>query len=111
MTELQNVDVVGALELMNDGALLLDVREDSEWEAGHAPTALHIALSELPDRLDTLAKDRSVVCVCRVGGRSARAARFLMEQGFSTVNLEGGMLAWSSGGGALVADGGEPTVI
>ena len=111
MTELQNVDVGGALALIDDGALLLDVRQDHEWEAGHAPTARHIALSDLPDHLDALAKDRPVVCVCRVGGRSARATRFLVEQGYHALNLEGGMLAWSSDGGDLVADAGEPTVI
>ncbi len=111
MTELRNVNVVEVLELVVGGALVLDVREDNEWEAGRVPDALHISLSEVPDRLDTLAKDRLVVCVCRSGARSSRAGKFLLEQGFDAVNLEGGMIAWVAQGQVLVADVDEPTII
>ena len=111
MAELHNVTVDEALELVVDGALVLDVREDNEWTAGRAPGALHIPLSEVPDRLDTLAKDRLIVCVCRSGGRSSRAAIFLLEQGFHAVNLEGGMIAWRADGQVLVADVADPTIV
>jgi rhodanese-related sulfurtransferase len=111
MTELRDVNVAEALELIENGALLLDVRENHEWEAGHAAQARHIALSEVPDHVDSLAKDRLIVSVCRSGTRSARAGQFLAEQGFEVVNVGGGMLAWASAGAPLVGDVPGPTII
>ena len=57
-----------------------------------------------------LAEDRPIVCTCRSGGRSSRAGRFLLEQGFDAVNMDGGMLAWAEQGQPLVADRGEPVI-
>jgi rhodanese-related sulfurtransferase len=89
----------------------LDVREDNEWESGRAPKATHVALNEVPDHLEEFPSDRVIVCVCRSGARSGRAAKFLVEQGRQAVNLEGGMLAWSAEGEPLEADIDEPTII
>ncbi len=111
MSTLENIDITEALEKLDNGALLLDVRNQDEWEAGRATMATHIALSELPDHLDALDKGREIVCVCRSGGRSARAASFLLENGFNVVNLEGGMLGWAASDHELVSDGDEPTII
>lgn len=111
MVEARNVNVAEALDLLGGGAFLLDVREDNEWESGRAPTATHVALSEVPDHLDDLPSDRLIVCVCRSGARSGRATQFLLEQGRDAVNLEGGMLAWSAEGEPLVGDLDEPTII
>ena len=111
MPELRNVNVEEALAFVRDGALLLDVREDKEWEAGHAATATHVVLSDVPDHLEDLSKERLIVCVCRSGARSARAATFLIQNGYDAINLEGGMLAWADQGEALVGDGDEPSVI
>ncbi len=108
--ELRNVNVTEARDLVEGGALLLDVREESEWELGRAPQAVHIPLAELPDHLADLAEDRPIVCTCRSGGRSSRAGRFLLEQGFDAVNMDGGMLAWAEQGQPLVADRGEPVI-
>lgn len=110
MAHITNVDAQKAFDLVEGGALLLDVREVSEWDLGHAPQALHIALSEVPDHLDDLDRARRIVCVCRSGGRSARAGQFLLEQGFDVVNLEGGMTAWSEHKLPLVADSGAPVI-
>jgi len=104
------VSALDAHELIVHGALLLDVREDDEFAAGRSPDALHIALASLPDRLGDLDASKSIVCVCRSGGRSARATEFLNEHGFTAVNLEGGMTAWHDAGLAMVADEGEPVV-
>jgi rhodanese-related sulfurtransferase len=111
MTEVRTVNVVEALELIEGGALLLDVREDDEWTSGRAAVAIHVALNEVPDLLDDLPKERLVVCVCRSGARSGRAAKFLTEHGFDAANLEGGMLAWHADGEAIVGDVDEPTII
>jgi rhodanese-related sulfurtransferase len=110
MSQIQNIDVERALEALGGGALLLDVREDDEWDAGHSPVARHIALSAVPDYIDDLPRDRIIICVCRSGARSARAGQFLLESGFDAVNLEGGMIAWHATGAEMVSDGGEPTV-
>lgn len=87
-------------------ALLLDVRRDDEWVAGHAPDAVHIPLAQLPDRLAEIPRGQPVVAVCHAGGRSARATVFLTQQGFAAQNYEGGMIAWRDAGGPLVSENG-----
>ena len=88
-----------------DDAVIVDVREQDEWDAGHAPNAIHIPLGELPARLDELPDtDDTVAVTCRSGGRSSRAVAWLTQQGFDVANLDGGMKAWESAGKALAAD-------
>ena len=102
------VDVSRAVQLVEEGALLLDVREDDEWQAGHAPTATHIPLSILGQELGRLDRNQPIVAVCRVGGRSERAAGVLLQRGYDAVNLAGGMQAWHAAGMPVVTDAGEP---
>ncbi|MCY0899061.1 MAG: rhodanese-like domain-containing protein [Firmicutes bacterium] len=76
-------------------ALIVDVREASEFREGHIPRAKHIALSQLVHRLKEVPKDKTVVVVCRSGNRSNRAAELLSEAGFRNVfNMSGGMQRW-----------------
>jgi rhodanese-related sulfurtransferase len=89
-------------------AYLLDVREPEEWDAGHADGAVHLPLGDLPARLAEVPTDRSVVVVCKVGGRSAHAVAWLVAQGYDAVNLEGGMLAWAGAKRPVVTDDGRP---
>jgi len=110
VSQIEDVDVTRAQQLLAEGAMLLDVREDDEYVAGHAPEARHVPLSSVPDEVDSLDRDRIIVCVCRSGGRSARAGHFLLEQGFHAVNLEGGMTAWHAAGAPMIAEEGEPYV-
>ncbi len=77
---------------------VLDVRENDEWARGHIAGAQHIPLGDLPARFDELPDDKQVVCVCAVGGRSARAAHFLNAAGKDAVNLDGGMFQWEAAG-------------
>ena len=79
-------------------AVLLDVREPQEWQAGHAPQADHIPLGQLESRLGELPRDRQIVTVCRSGRRSALAAQQLAAHGNQAVNLTGGMAAWAAAG-------------
>jgi rhodanese-related sulfurtransferase len=95
---------VDAAEVPSD-AFLLDVREDEEWAAGHAEGALHIPMGEIVARVAEVPGDRRVHVVCRVGGRSAQVAQYLIAQGMDAVNVDGGMLAWASAGRPMVADG------
>lgn len=96
-------------------ALLLDVREDEEWEAGHAREAVHVPMSEFVGRLGEVTsrtgEGTPVYVVCKAGGRSAQVAQYLLQQGVEAVNVSGGMLAWEAAGRPLVAEGGaEPQV-
>ena len=95
-----------ATVLAASGAVLLDVRELDEWEAGHAPGARHVPLGEL--RADTLAEGSRIVVVCRSGARSALAALALAGVGFAAHNLSGGMQAWEAAGLPIVRDDGQP---
>lgn len=89
------------------GAVLLDVREHSEWRSGHAPRARHIPLNDLDRRRKELPAGREVITVCRSGNRSARAAGILAATGHTVLNLSGGMRAWSAAGFPVVARGGR----
>ncbi|MGA3599466.1 rhodanese-like domain-containing protein [Lysinibacillus agricola] len=73
---------------------LIDVRELDEVESGHIPDIIHIPLGLLEFRMHELNKNEPYVIVCRSGGRSGNATRFLESQGFDVSNMVGGMLAW-----------------
>ncbi len=77
-------------------ALIIDVRESSEFAGGHIPRAKHISLGQLIHRLTEVPKDKTVVVVCRSGSRSQKAATLLAEAGYRNVyNMSGGMQRWS----------------
>jgi rhodanese-related sulfurtransferase len=106
------IDAETARRVVAAGAFLLDVREDDEWDAGHAPDAVHVVMGSVPDRLVEIPSDRMVVCICRVGGRSGSVAGALAGMGYDVRNLDGGMLAWEAAGYPVVsADGGSGRVI
>ncbi|MFN8026364.1 MAG: rhodanese-like domain-containing protein [Acidimicrobiia bacterium] len=102
------VEVEEAARLVEGGAFLLDVREPSEWDAGHSPAAVWIPLGELGARLDEVPTDRTVAVVCRSGGRSAAATDALVQSGIDAVNVAGGMKAWEGEGLPVVASDGLP---
>ncbi|MCX5051581.1 MULTISPECIES: rhodanese-like domain-containing protein [unclassified Streptomyces] len=96
-----------------DDAVLLDVREPYEWQAGHAPRAVHLPLSALaagaglPDH----AQARPLVVICRSGNRSRQAAELLATRGAQAVDVIGGMRDWAGAGLPVVdARGGNGTV-
>lgn len=90
-----------------DGSVvLLDVREDDEWQQGHAPGAVHIPMGDVPARLDELDAGATYYVVCHLGGRSQRVAHYLAHQGYQAINVTGGMAAWSAAGRPVVTDGG-----
>jgi rhodanese-related sulfurtransferase len=111
MSEFPDVSVT---ELPDD-AVVLDIREQEEWDRGHAPTAVHIPMSELPARVDELAsfldRDEPLVITCRSGGRVQRVMPWLAMQGYEVANMGGGMRAWQAAGKPMEAAGGaEPQV-
>ncbi|GBF06423.1 rhodanese-like protein [Deinococcus aerius] len=93
--------------MVQEGALLVDVREPAEYAEIHAEGALLVPLSEFEARYSELPKDRDLVMICRSGARSARAGQYLLEHGYKdVVNLAGGTLAWAEAG--LPVGGGNP---
>ena len=96
---------------LSAGAVLLDVREDDEWQAGHAPDAVHVPMSELPARLPEVPTGRELAVVCRSGARSARVTGWLRAQGYDAVNVAGGMQSWVAGGRPMVSETGLPAVV
>lgn len=78
-------------------AVIIDVRENDEWNAGHIADAIHIPLGEIENRVTELAKyqNQPVIMQCRSGARSAKAADILAKSGFNNVhNMDGGLNAW-----------------
>ena len=86
-------------DLAKAGALMVDVREQQEWEAGHIAGAVHLPLSELSDRWKELPDADCTVFICRVGGRSQAAAEAFAAAGRSgCINLVGGVQGWVQAG-------------
>ena len=98
------VDADEAIALVAGGTVLIDVREQDEWDAGHAPEARLVPLSQLQERVGELPENTKLLIVCHSGMRSMRATAFLRAEGLDAVNVIGGMVAWSAAGGALSAN-------
>ena len=92
------------------GAYLLDVREYEEWDAGHAPGAVHIPLGELGARYTELARDQPLYVICRSGIRSDHAAHALAGAGWDASNVADGMMGWHASGLPMTSASGEPYV-
>jgi rhodanese-related sulfurtransferase len=104
----QSVGPMDAVRLMNQGALLLDVRSQAEFDAGHILDARHIPQDQLAGSIETLNKYREkvVIACCESGMRSGASARLLQAQGFTrVVNLKGGLQAWRAENLPLVKPG------
>jgi rhodanese-related sulfurtransferase len=77
--------------------IVLDVREQWEWDLAHINSSTHIPMGEITARFNELDSSQAVVCVCHHGMRSMQVAMYLKRQGFSTIfNLTGGIDAWSN---------------
>ena len=82
-----------------DDVIVLDVREQWEYDEGHIPGVTLIPMGEVANRLTEIPTDKEVIVTCRSGNRSAQITDFLREQGFANVhNMEGGILAWEAAG-------------
>jgi rhodanese-related sulfurtransferase len=115
--EAKEVSREEARKLIDEGAQVIDVRADHEWEAGRIAGATHVSLPELPQRLEEIDKDRPVVVYCRGGNRSTMAADALAEAGYDAHKLSEGIVGWSGDelplepDGGYVADSGEAAAI
>jgi rhodanese-related sulfurtransferase len=88
---IREVGVADVPTSFDESVVLLDVREDDEWQRGHAPGALHIPMGEVS---------------ARIGEIDADATLFVAQNGYTPVNVSGGMQAWADSGRPVVTDGG-----
>jgi len=106
-----------ARRLVDDGAQLVDVRADHEWEAGRIAGAAHIPLDDLAERAGEIDKDRPVVLYCRGGNRSSMATAALEAGGYDAAKLSEGITGWEEEGlpiepeGGYVAESGEAAAV
>lgn len=94
-----------------DELFVLDVREPREWVLGRADGSVHIPMGELGARQSELPSDRTILCVCRSGSRSAFVTKALRDAGYEAENLDGGLKAWSREGLPLVDDRGGDGIV
>jgi rhodanese-related sulfurtransferase len=72
---------------IKNGALILDVRTQREWDAGHIENSIHIPLSELKNRVDEVKQlNKPIIACCASGVRSAKAAKFLTLKNIDAIN-------------------------
>jgi rhodanese-related sulfurtransferase len=93
--ETREVSREEARKMVGEGAQLVDVRADHEWNAGRIAGAKHVPLPDLPQRTGELDQDRPVVVYCRGGNRSSMAAAALTDAGYDAVKLSDGIVGWS----------------
>jgi rhodanese-related sulfurtransferase len=115
--EAREVSREEARKMVEEGAQLIDVRADHEWNAGHIAGARHLPLPELPQRTGEIDQDKPVVVYCRGGNRSSMATAALTDAGFEAVKLSDGIVGWSGEDlplepeGGYVAESGEAAAI
>jgi rhodanese-related sulfurtransferase len=113
----KEVSRVEAQKLIDEGAQLVDVRADHEWDAGRIAGATHLPLHELAGRAGEIDKDRPVILYCRGGNRSTMATAALADAGFDAAKLTEGIVGWDEAGlplepeGGYVAESGEAAAI
>jgi rhodanese-related sulfurtransferase len=105
--EIREVSRGEAEELLGDGAQLVDVRAEHEWEMGRIAGATHLPLAELSERVGELDRERVVVFYCRGGNRSTMAVEALVAEGFDAVKLTEGIVGWAEAGQPLEPEGGR----
>lgn len=93
------------------GVVLLDVREDDEWQRGHAAGAQHIPMGEVPSRMGEIDADATLYVICHAGGRSLKVSQYLARNGYEPINVSGGMLAWAGAGRPIITDSGDPGTV
>jgi rhodanese-related sulfurtransferase len=106
-----------ARKLIDEGAQVIDVRTDHEWEAGRIEGATHLPLAELAQRAGEIDKERPVLLYCRGGSRSTMATAALADAGYDVAKLGEGIVGWADAGLPLdpedgyVAESGEAAAV
>jgi rhodanese-related sulfurtransferase len=109
--EVPHLDPADAKGRVDTGAMLLDVRNPDEWEAGHVEGATWIPMNQLVERQSELPTDREIVVICKTGARSGRVAEALVGAGYDAANIAGGAEAWQAAGFPIVTSDGRPGTV
>ncbi len=104
--EVVQADAADVPLTFDESAILLDVREDDEWQRGHVTGARHIPMGDVPARMGEIDADATLYVMCHAGGRSQRVAQYLARNGYEPINVSGGILAWAGIGRPVVTDDG-----
>jgi rhodanese-related sulfurtransferase len=105
---IEEIDVDQLVQLLAQGARVVDVREPNEYVAGHVSGSVLVPLRTVPEHVDAFRGDGPAYVICRSGARSYKACEYLAQQGVSAVNVRGGTLAWMDADLPLV-EGDQPT--
>jgi len=95
---MREIDIEQAASALSEGATVVDVREDTEYAAGHVPGVLPIPMGQLPSRLGELDRTVPVYVICASGNRSSAMTAFLIRSGFEAASVAGGTEAWARAG-------------
>jgi rhodanese-related sulfurtransferase len=95
------VTIEDLAQQLDNGAYVLDVREDDEWASGHVPGATHIPLGQLEARIGEVEDGGRVWVICRSGVRSLKGADILFANGIDAVSVAGGTMGWIEAGHAV----------
>ncbi|MGK0576369.1 rhodanese-like domain-containing protein [Macrococcus capreoli] len=94
---MKTITLDALMDTLNTGtdAILLDVREQDEFDAGHIPQAQLLPLSQIETQATQLNKDNEYIIICKKGGRALRAGEYLDQLGFNVTVAEQGMDDWT----------------
>ena len=85
--------------------MILDTREDNEWQTGHVKGAYHIYVGQLEKRLSEVPRDKPIAVMCKTGHRASLAASILLRAGYKSIfNVLGSIVAWTASGFPVVQD-------
>ena len=103
MMAIDEISVNELTTLVENGSLVVDVREPDEYESGHIPGAILVPLSTVLSNTSEFESDETVYVVCRSGGRSMQVCEMLHDVGISNVvNVAGGTIGWIGLGNEIV---------
>ena len=94
-------------QAQQDGATVVDVRDDDEYATGHVSGAASLPLPQIEARMQELPKDQTVYLLCQSGGRSGKAADLLGAAGYDVRSVAGGTTAWVEAGGEVTTGSGQ----
>lgn len=98
LPDVVDAQTVASIQQRED-VLVLDVREQWEYDEGHIPNVTFIPMNDVPARLSEIPTDKTVIVSCRSGNRSGQVVEYLRQQGYDNVhNMQGGILAWQQAG-------------
>lgn len=101
---MSEIPVAQFMSTRTAGSVIIDVREQEEYDEAHIPGVVHIPLGQLPNRLDDVPRpqgEEPIYVVCRSGKRSLQGVETLSQAGMSAVSIEDGTLGWAKAGGEL----------